>query len=327
MALPAYAQVTLAEFKRYAPLMSTGKDTECEEAIARASLRVEQEGLGGRRVVYRGPAEVEGAGNIVASRTLADETVPGGALTQPSSEGRTLIVTVTDADRSVTAGTVTVTGTVGGVAAQTEVFDLAAGGLVQHGVKFFTAISSIVVAVTNEGAGDTLKIGSSVGMTEFYSPYGGCSEVVPIEWPILYVAELREDVSRTFPASSALTEGTHFEIRRRSTNQRALARISGAISFPFYSGYRVVRGRMSCGYRSAAAVPQAIKDVCLHLGAWDLFHSLGRQYGLSSVSDAAGNRSFSGPPMLTTGMKEALDAYRRPEFGLTAERDFDLVDA
>src|SRR5437773_11746984 len=110
MALPSFAQISLDELKRYIPATGNLLDRELEEAIALSSQDIEQEGLGGRRVVYRGP--VEDDDNIVASVAIAN-----GSLTlagQPNSAGRTLVVTKTDADRGLADGILTVTGTVVG---------------------------------------------------------------------------------------------------------------------------------------------------------------------------------------------------------------------
>lgn len=315
--LPAYALVSLAELKRYMPAQGTAKDLELEEAIAIASQDIEEEGLGGRRLIYRGP--VEDDDNIMVAATLANGSSTPAIAGQPNSAGRTLVVKRVDADRGVTGGILTVTGTVGGVAGSTEVFDLTLGDEL-HGVKFFTAVSALALTgVTGSGSGDTLQIGTSAGYTELYSPRD-TSEIIPIEWPIQNVIEVNEDLNSVFGSTTALTAGTQYELREASTLRRRIARISNGLDFAFYSGYRVVRGRMSAGYRTQAMVPPKIKGVCKELAAWYFQHSERHQYGLQSTSDALGSRSFSGPPMLTTGMKDRLAAYLRPEFGVTAER-------
>lgn len=320
MALPAYAQATIAEFKRFAMFTGTDRDDAIEEAIARASLDVEEEGLGGRRVVYRGP--IEDDNNIVASADLTNTpvlTVAG----QPNSAGRTLIVTKTDTLRVLTAGTLTVTGTVGGTVGVTEVFDLMAGNEL-HGIKFFTAVSAAALTDVAPASGTkTIKVGTSEGYTEFYSP-NECAEVTPIEWPLQNVHEVAEDINRVFGSTTVLTVTTQYEVRNPSTVRRRIVRVSNFTEFPFYSGYRVVRARMSAGYRTSASVPQKIKGVCLELAAWHFSHSESKQFGLSSVSDGMGSRSFSGPPVVTAGMKDRLATYLRSEFCLTGERDFAL---
>jgi hypothetical protein len=321
MPLVPYAQVSLTELKAFMGVAGDTKDQELEGCIALASQDVEEEGLGGRRVVYRGP--IESLVNVMAQATLANgDSVPAIA-GQPNSSGRTLVVTKVDADRGISAGTLTVTGTVGGVAGSTETFDLTAGNEL-HGVKFFTAISALALTgVAGAGGGDSLKIGTSPGYTEFYSPCD-TSEITPIEWPIQNVIEVNEDINRTFPTTTALTAVTQYEIREGSSARRRIARVSSSLDFGFYSGYRVVRVRYSAGYKTQATVPQKIKSVCLELAAWYFQHSDRRQYGLTSISDATGSRSFSGPPVMTSGLSGRLAAYVRPEFEMTADRDFVL---
>jgi hypothetical protein len=320
VALAAHAQVSLAELKEYLGETGSGEDANLERAIMRASGLVEAEGVGGRRLIYRGP--VEDDDNIVASAAIAD-----GALTvaaSPNSAGRTLVVTKTDADRSVTAATLTMTGTVGGTAGETEAFDLSLAD-VQHGVKFFTAVSAAAITVTaGAQAIDTVKVGTSEGYTELFSPSGTGILICPVEWPIQNVINVNEDADRVFAAATDLVEDTDFEIRNRSSIRRALARIDDSLDFAWIAGRRVIRVRYSAGYKTSAAVPEQIKGVCLELAAWYHQHTTRKEFGLSTRSDGIGSVTRSGPPMLTTGMRAALGSYWRAEAGITAERDFDL---
>lgn len=319
MALASYAQVTLAELKRYITAKGSTKDQELEDAIALASEDTE-DALGGRRVVYRGP--IEDDDNVMASATLANGDSTPTIAGQPNSAGRTLVVTRVDADRGLTQGTLTVTGTVAGVAGVTEAFDLTDGDEL-HGVKFFTAVSGLALTgVAGSGEGNTLRIGTSPGYTEYHSPCDS-SVITPMEWPIQNVAEVNEDVNRTFPTATALTTA-QYEIREPYSARRRVARVSSSLDFAFYSGYRVVKLRYSGGYRTQASVPSKIKAVCQELAAWYFQHADRKQFGLSASTDASGSRTFSGPPIITSGLRGRLAAYVRPEFAVTAERDFSL---
>jgi hypothetical protein len=305
--------ITLDEFKRHYPLAGTAQDVYAREAITGASRVIEH--YLQRRLVYRAPGEDPENDNIVVAVTYANGplTVEG----QPGPGGRTLIVTLTTA----TAGTITVTGTVSGVPGTTEVFD-AANGLVQHGVKFFTAISGIIVA--GAGGGGQVKVGSSAGYIEYHSPRYG-AEIKALEWPIRQVAEVNEDLSLVFGASTVLVETTDYEIRKE---RRALARVSGRLAFPWLIGHRVVRLTYSAGYFGTASVPRDIKEVACRLSAWGFREALKSEPGMASGSNATGSFVFSGPAMLTTGMKAQLDPYLRPDlFDWTGERDFDLEAA
>jgi len=313
MALPTHALVTLAELKSFMPTQGTSKDPQLERAIDCASRDIEEDGVGGRRLRWRAPTEDDDA---IYSGAWATGTPAPSA--QPSS-ARFLVVTFPAA---ASAGTITVTGTVGGVAGETEAFDVA-NGLLQYGLKPFTAVSAQAI-VGAAGAG-TVKVGVSLGYVELYSP-NGCAEVTPIEWPIRYVAELNEDLSRAFASTTALA-ATQYEIREASSVRRRIARVSGHLDFPFYSGSRVVKARLSAGYRTTADVPSKIKGVCLELAAWYFQHSEGKEYGMASHTDALGTITRTGPPMLTFGMKDRLSAYLRAEFESSAQPDFDLEAA
>jgi hypothetical protein len=282
-----------------------------------------------RRIVFRAPPEVSGAANIVASVAVTNATLTIAA--QPNAAGRTFIVTVTDADKTITAGLVTVTGTVGGVVGTTEVFDLTAG-LTQYGVKFFTAITSIVVSglVGNTGA-DFIKVGSSLGYVEYHfrddiyaSGYGyeaaACrGDLWTRERPIINVLELNEDPNRAYAAATKLVEGTDFIINR---NDGRLLRWSGNSPTAWPYGQRVIRNTYSAGYFTAANVPLDIKEVCLSL-ADRIYKERGRE-GEMSHSDSLGTVTRFSPAFLTTPMREQLMPYRRPIYDPSMSAEWDL---
>lgn len=323
MTLPAHALVSLAEMKAYVGETGSAEDEQLELAIKRASSMIESEGVGGRRLIYRGPVEDDDA--IVELVAIANGSLSLDG--QPDSEGRTLVVTKQDADRSLTAGTLTVTGTVGGSAGVTEAFDLSLANVL-HGVKFFTAVSAADISgAQGQTSADQLKLGTSVGYTELYSPCGLSPLIRPMEWPIQNVIAVNEDADRVFGSSTALTEGTHFEIRSPYSIRRALARIDDSLDYAWIAGRRVVQARLSAGYRTSAEVPDKLKGVCLELGAWFHQHRTRKEWGLSTRSDGLGSVTRSGPPMITSGLGAALGSYFRAEAMPTAERDFDLEAA
>jgi hypothetical protein len=313
MALPSNAHVTLAELKDYMPKSGEARDGFFERMIGRASAQIDGEGLGFRRAVYRGP--VESYNNLVAAAAIANGSLT--VLAAPNSAGRTIVVRKTDADRSLKAGILTITQA---TPALVETFDLSHGDEL-HGLKFFTnTVTAALTGVSGAGTGDTVEVGTSAGYTELYSPHGGQAEIVPLEWPVRNVAQVHESYDRLFDATTLLTVATDYELRNQGTIRRAIARVDGSSDIAWASGRRVVQARLSAGYKGPAEVHVKIKGVCLELAAWHAQHAEKDAYGLSSVSDALGNRSFSGPPMLTTGMKAELSEFRRAEFGPTAER-------
>lgn len=293
--MASFDLITLAELKRYVPSVGTAKDTELREAIARASAAVE--GYLDRRLVFRAPTE---SATSIRSSTAWSDGSPA-ATGQPSA-ARTLVVSWTAA----TAGALTVTGTVDGATGQTETFDIvnSLADRVLYGVKFFTAVSGLTIVGATGGGNVT--VGTSLGYLGYFN---SCGDVYlrPRQRPIRYVGEINEDVSRVFGASTALVQGVDFEVREG----RRLARIYAGLDFSWLAGRRVVKGRTSAGYFTVANVPVKLKLVCARRAAWDFSWSEGRNHGLTVVSDASGNRSFSGPPMFTAADEEALAEYIR----------------
>jgi len=313
MALQPYALASVADFKDTLNIGGPAKDDVIERSINAASRLIEADLS--RRLRYRAPEEIEGSANIVASGALAN-----GALTiadQPAA-ARTLIVNITDSNRSVKSGTVTVTGTVGGTAGTTEVFNLADGQARYHGRKFFTVVSGIVVAsVASATSDDLISVGTSLGMVEYHSPVG--HRIRLLESPIVSLAEINEDSNRNYAAATALAAADYeYSFAGEVTRVYARSPIS------FWSGYRSVRVRYSAGYGGLSSVPPDLKDVCLRL-AGTMHQEFQRgALGVSTVSDQLGNFTRLSSARLTDEMRDALAEYRRPDlFHTTAERDFD----
>lgn len=319
MALAAYSFATLAEAKAFLIATGTAKDSQLELALMQASRALEA--YLGRRIVYRAPPEVDGAANIVASVTLANGSLTVAA--QPGSGGRTLIVTVTDTDRSLTAGQLVVTGTVGGVAGTTETFDLAAG-VPQHGVKFFTAISGAVVSgLAGHGAGDVVKVGSSEGYVEYHSP---CEQLIVslLEWPIQQIRDVNEDPGRAYATSTQLVAATDYIAQK---GNGFLIRQSFPSPMSWSDGWRAVRAVYSGGYYGQANVPADLKGACLRLTGLLYDETQKGRLGVSSMADAVGNWTRFGPASLTQELREAVASHKRWMGPFTGERDFDLEAA
>lgn len=122
-----------------------------------------------RRAWMRRPGRVPG---MVYMQNIAAATTTGG-ITQLSLSGagpftavglvspltpRNVRITVTDANASITAFTIRVTGTAPDGTVVSEVFKFA-GGLVQTGVVVFATITQVYAIVTGGAAGDTLDLG------------------------------------------------------------------------------------------------------------------------------------------------------------------------
>ena len=313
--------ITLDELKAYRDFAGSGRDSALRLEVSAAAGMIEDEL--GRRVVYRGPAEVAGAANILASTAFNDGSV--GSFTAQPSGPRTLIVNFAS---TITAGTATITGTVEGVAGVTETFNVA-DGPVQHGIKPFTALSNRTVA-SSAGAGNW-RIGSSVGYLEYHTM--DPSEPVALlalDWPVRYVIEVNEDSSRAYGTSTKLVAGTDYQLvfqDDRRQGRSSLLRITSSLQSSWAGGWRANRHTLVSGYR-IAEVPARIKDVCAKL-ALLLYDELepGR-IGVSGRADTNGNWTRFGPSRLTPEMRALLAPFRRRSYGIeTGERDVDLEAA
>lgn len=306
--------ITLADLKASTGLQGNAKDGVLPLSITAASRWIEN--VVGRRLVYRAPATTEAA--VLAAQAWATGALVVGA--PPNAAGRTLVVTFS----SASAGVLTVTGTVGGQAGVTETFD-AANGLVQHGLKFFTAVAS--AAATGAAGGGTVTVKTSQGYTEFHRAYCDDPAVIyPLEWPVQNVLEVNEDTGRSFGASTRLVAGTDYVLEHGEDGDR-LIRLSSALPTPWSDGWRPIRQLTSAGY-TVATVPAEAKDVCRRLAK--LLHdeiSKGL-LEIASGSNALGNWSRFGPARLTREMSAALAPLKRRRFGAeTGVRDFDLEAA
>jgi len=313
MSLQPYALATLADYKDTLGVGGGAKDDVIERAINTASRIIEAEL--GRRLRYRAPEAVAGGADVVASVALTSATQTIAA--QPSGS-RTLIVSIGDSDRSIKAGTVTVTGTVDGTAGSTETFDLSVNQARYHGRKFFTAISSIVTTgVVGASSSDTIAVGTSLGMVEYHTPVSW--QIRLREFPIYAIAEINEDSSRDFAAATALTVSTEYEVsasgevRRLYDNQPTM----------FESGFRAIKVRYSAGYGAVSTVPADLVDLCIRLAGAKVQEFQRGALGTTSVSDQLGNFSRVAAT-LTMDQRNELAEYRRSDlFTTTGERDFD----
>lgn len=348
MSLPAYALCSLADLKDEVRAQGIGVDALLERIIGRCSLGVEARALRGRRVIYRGPIESSTSVVNVQAFTSGALTLAG----QPAG-ARTLLATLTgDTDRTVTAGVVTVTGTVGGVPGQTETFDFGTGAAEIHGVKFFTAVSAAALAgAVGGGAGDKVSVGTSKGYVEYHSPglrsggggvYGSGGGIYgsgggggydasnyaygpPIlyttDWPIQNVYEVNEDYTRAFASPTVLVADTDYLLNARDGELR---RLSGSYEGYWLKGLRSVRLIHSAGYAGLAAVPQDIADFTLRLAALTYREIVRQQQGITSQSDVTGNVtviSRFASSSLTEAMCEELAEHRMVRYGPLPERD------
>lgn len=313
--MPVFDLVTLAELKGYLPQTGTVRDDHARNCISRASRALEH--AGDQRYVYRAPAEVEGAKNLVNAQSWATGAIAAAA--QPSAVGRTLIVSWTTA----TGGTLTATGTVAGVAGVTEVFDVA-NGLTQHGVKFFEGIVTWAAAAATGGG--TVSAGSSLGYVEYHTPCRAAAFLGLLERPLRQVLLVNEDASNLYLAATDLKETTDYALVK--SNGR-LRRVSSSVEAAWLTGRRAVKVIYSAGYFGAANVPQDLKGIALKLATLLFWETEKDRFGLVTSAGPMGSYTRFAPATIGQDLYNELWAggYVRAQLEPTGERDWDLEAA
>lgn len=288
-------------------------------AISRASRGIEQ--ACGYRLVYRAPP-ASGETTVVNAASFVNGPI---AFAAPNSAGRTLAVTFS----SAVAGTLTITGTVAGVAGVTEVFD-AANGPVQHGVKFFSAISAAVAAGVAAPTGTVTALPSQ-GYVEYHTiPVTlNCDRALlrTLERPLRQVLAVYEDPYRLYGSDTLLVVDTDYTVAAGRGN---VERLSAGVSYGWQTGRRAVKLVYSAGYFTAANVPVEIKGHALTL-ARQFFKEgeTGRASEVASWSGPMGTGSRFAPATISRSIYDALwsGGHVNVEADFTGERDFDLEAA
>jgi hypothetical protein len=326
--LAPYALCTLAELKADFGVAAKGKDSVFERAINRASREVEA--FLSRRIVFRAPTEDDDA-------IVADVALTNGSLVlagPPAAPGRTTVVTVIDPDRTITAGTLTLTGTVAGVPETTEVYDLTQGPVL-YGTAFFSAYSDAVVAgLAGTTGSNRIRIGNSRGYLDYYTLAASQVrrlDIVPlIDWPVRQILTVHEDAARVHGGSTLLLDGTDYLLAGDEVGRPrgALQRMSGAGGAPmcWNTSFRAIRLQHSAGYFTRANVPAEIKGYASRLAKLYYDDEQRGNLGVSGASDKMGNWTRFGRPGLDPDARRSLSneknyAYLRPA------RDFDLEAA
>src|SRR5574341_1623648 len=136
------------------------------------------------------------------------------------------------------------------------------------------------------------------------------------EWPIVSVTSVNEDSARVYGSGSLLVADTDYVIQKQSGK---LVRVSGATPKPWLWSWRAIKVVYIAGYQNmsgtivgADPVPFEILRVFDELVTW-IYRQRGgfggsREAGLVSMTDAMGNRTFTGPAYITSAMQGALDA-------------------
>ena len=160
-------------------------------------------------------------------------------------------------------------------------------------------------------------------LTEYHTMPAETCELKTLEWPIITVTTVHEDITmpRAYGAAALLVAGTDYEIVINAKPRSVIRRIyyPGLVS-QWLTGHRAIKVVYSAGYADTASVPERIKAVATRYAAliWDE-HKRGA-YGVSGQADGMGNYTRFASPQLTDDMKASLVNERRNSFWESGER-------
>ncbi len=172
-------------------------------------IRQQVRGFASNRKEFLGAPIAASANRIVASRAFENATA---TLANQPDVPRNVTITVTDADTSITAGLVTVSGITPQGVRTTEVFNIT-NGLTQTGRTIFAVVSSVVisgVAGSDGGTTDviTVGVGNRIGLAAPIQAPKAVAHVyldgARVTTPVIHLG----DNSSAVDASSATYNGT-----------------------------------------------------------------------------------------------------------------------
>lgn len=316
MALGPYAIISLKDFRDFYGVDATlkGQDAQLEAAINRSSRQIE--GHLSRRLICRAPIEdIDGV--------VAQVAITSASLTViPLTATRPLVVDVVDPSRTLTAGTLTITGTVAGATAVREV-DISSPGRT-HVPDWFSAIASVVVTgAAGQSASTKVQVGTTYGYVEYLSPAISTAELRLIDWPVIQVSTVHEDIDHTYGATTLLTQGTDYSVDKGGQ----IIRLYASDRDEWDIGWRVVKATYSAGY-TRSNVPEDLKLATLKLVALYWKEQDRKQFGISGVSDSVGNWSRYAPGEVTRDIADLIEPYRRVAWssGSGSRPDYDMED-
>ena len=148
------------------------------------------------------------------------------------------------------------------------------------------------------------------------------SDLYTLEWPIISVTSIHEDVSRAYAAADLLVENTDFIINKLAGK---LIRIAGSDqpSTTWGMSFREYQLIYDAGYLTVADVPGDLRGVAAELVVVKFREITERYHGLSGVVNDIGNITRFGAAALSRELRTVLDRYKRrePPGSRTGERD------
>lgn len=140
-----------------------------------------------------------------------------------------------------------------------------------------------------------------------------------IEWPVISITSVAEDLNWPRTYATALVAGTDYQANNPTGRLHRLT--SPGARYRWASGFRAIKVVYSAGYATTAAVPNTIKAVAKRLAGlmWEEYKRDWR--GVSTVSDQLGNFTRFSVATLTKDMQADLSSERRFRVFETGERD------
>jgi hypothetical protein len=313
VAVPFHSLGSLQAFKRRGGVTATSNanDAKAEELIGSASAIVER--YCGAHFMFRGVRESDDG--IVADVAITNTSLTLAA--QPNSAGRALRVIVTDADRQLTAGRLTITGTNLSDAVISDVIEFnrfEAGLKVSTTNVYKTVASAVISSAAGNVAATKIKIGTALPFVEYHTVEAGTDTVFLRYRHVLEILEVNEDANRVYGSGTRLTPDTQYVLDKR---RGRLTRVGGSATQDFLYGFRVLRVTYTAGFQSDALrsfVPDELADVAIELAILKYRQSERGLQGVSSVSDASGTVTRFSTGDLTDRMKDQLEPFRRSAY-------------
>lgn len=158
----------------------------------------------------------------------------------------------------------------------------------------------------------------STDLVEYHTVDPYQSDLYMRDWPIVSVATVHEDVTRAYGAGSLLVADTDYIVSKPLGKLIRVA--SGAGLGTWASGFRAVKVAYKPGW-TVAALPARFKDAALFLCALLYKEQARANWGVSSITDAAGNFTRVSVDHLPASVRAVLDAEGARLSGASGERD------
>ena len=102
---------------------------------------------------------------------------------------------------------------------------------------------------------------------EYHSiPRDSLFEIYTLDYPIISITDLREDVSLAYGTTSII-DAASYVVAKGNPEGTSRAKIGRLYGYMWLPGYRTYQLTYRAGFANRAAVPGALKDVCLALAA------------------------------------------------------------